>query len=42
MRPTFGEDGVEDKEAWRVKNMIRASGHEIYDLAWSPDGVYFM
>jgi WD40 repeat protein len=41
-KPTFGEDGVEDKEAWRAKHMCRSSGAEIYDLAWSPDGVYFI
>lgn len=41
-KPTFGEDGIEDKEAWRAKHMCRSSGAEIYDLAWSPDGVYFI
>jgi chromatin assembly factor 1 subunit B len=25
-----------------VKHMCRSSGSEIYDLAWSPDGVYFI
>jgi chromatin assembly factor 1 subunit B len=39
--PTFGEDGTEDKETWRVKHMCR-SIHEIYDLAWSPDAVFFI
>jgi chromatin assembly factor 1 subunit B len=38
----MGEDGLEDKETWRVKHMCRSSGAEIYDLAWSPDGVYFI
>ena len=38
----FGDDTVEDKETWRVKHMCRSSGAEIYDLAWSPDGVYFI
>lgn len=38
----FGDDAVEDKETWRVKHMCRSSGAEIYDLAWSPDGVYFI
>ena len=39
----FGEDGLEDKELWRIKHMCRStSGAEIYDLAWSPDGVFFM
>lgn len=40
--PTFGNDGVEDKESWRTKHMCRSSGAEIYDLAWSPDGMYFI
>ncbi|KAI9832580.1 MAG: hypothetical protein M1826_001530 [Phylliscum demangeonii] len=39
---TFGEDGAEDKESWRIKHMCRSSGAEIYDLAWSPDGVFFI
>ncbi|KAI9743582.1 MAG: hypothetical protein M1818_002897 [Claussenomyces sp. TS43310] len=39
---TFGEAGHEDKETWRVKHMCRSSGAEIYDLAWSPDAVYFI
>jgi WD40 repeat protein len=38
----FGEDGLEDKETWRVKHMCRSMGSEIYDLAWSPDGVFFI
>ena len=40
--PAFGEDAVEDKESWRIKHMCRSSGSEIYDLAWSPDGVFIM
>ncbi|KAI9841605.1 MAG: hypothetical protein M1837_000512 [Sclerophora amabilis] len=40
--PSFGEDGAEDKETWRIKHMCRSSGSEIYDLAWSPDGVFFI
>ncbi|KAI9825854.1 MAG: hypothetical protein M1832_000795 [Thelocarpon impressellum] len=40
--PAFGEDGQEDKETWRIKHMCRSSGSEIYDLAWSPDGVFFI
>lgn len=41
--PTLGEEHVEDKETWRVKHMCRSStGAEIYDLAWSPDGVFFI
>ena len=40
---TFGgNDGLEDKESWRPKHMCRSSGAEIYDLAWSPDGQYFI
>lgn len=38
----FGSDAPEDKESWRAKHMCRSSGAEIYDLAWSPDGVHFM
>ncbi|TVY38183.1 putative WD repeat-containing protein [Lachnellula occidentalis] len=41
-KPTFGDDGLEDKEAWRTRHMCRSTGAEIYDLAWSPDGVYFI
>ena len=40
--PAFGEDGLEDKEIWRVKHMCRSFGSEIYDLAWSPDAVFFI
>ncbi|KAK8165244.1 chromatin assembly factor 1 protein [Phyllosticta citrichinensis] len=39
---TFGEEGLEDKETWRVKHMCRSLGSEIYDLAWSPDGSFFI
>ncbi|KAI4159025.1 MAG: hypothetical protein LQ342_006926 [Letrouitia transgressa] len=39
---TFGEEGLEDKETWRIKHMCRSSGSEIYDLAWSPDAVFFI
>ena len=40
---TFGNnEGLEDKESWRPKHMCRSSGAEIYDLAWSPDGQYFI
>ena len=38
----FGEDASDDKESWRIKHMCRSSGSEIYDLAWSPDGVFFI
>ena len=40
--PALGDTGLEDKEMWRVKNMCRSFGTEIYDLAWSPDGVFFI
>lgn len=41
--PIMGDEHVEDKETWRVKHMCRSStGAEIYDLAWSPDGIYFI
>ena len=39
---TFGQYALEGKETWRVKHMCRSSGSEIYDLAWSPDGVFFV
>ncbi|PNS16238.1 hypothetical protein CAC42_6345 [Sphaceloma murrayae] len=38
----MGDDAAEMKEVWRVKTMCRSSGSEIYDLAWSPDGVFFI
>lgn len=41
--PLLGEEHTEDKESWRVKHMCRSStGAEIYDLAWSPDGIFFI
>lgn len=40
---SFGDDTLEDSETWRVKTMCRSNnGSEIYDLAWSPDGKYFI
>jgi chromatin assembly factor 1 subunit B len=40
---SMGEDALEDVEHWRVKTMCRSSsGSEIYDLAWSPDGAFFV
>ncbi|KAK2749892.1 hypothetical protein FQN57_005309 [Myotisia sp. PD_48] len=39
---SFGVEGYDDKETWRVKHMCRSSGAEIYDLAWSPDGVFII
>jgi chromatin assembly factor 1 subunit B len=42
-RTNFGEDGQEDVESWRVKLMLRSdNASEIYDLAWSPDGQFFI
>lgn len=39
----YGEDTADDLERWRVKTMCRStSGSEIYDLAWSPDGMFFI
>ena len=39
----LGEEHAEDKESWRPKHMCRTnSGAEIYDLAWSPDGLFFI
>lgn len=38
----YGEDTTDDKESWRIKHMCRSSGSEIYDLAWSPDGVFII
>ncbi|KAK2811608.1 hypothetical protein FQN50_001950 [Emmonsiellopsis sp. PD_5] len=38
----LGEDRSDDQETWRVKHMCRSSGAEIYDLAWSPDGIFFI
>jgi len=43
MAASLGEDHADDKETWRIKHMCRtSSGAEIYDLAWSPDGLYFI
>ena len=40
---SLGEDTSDYKEFWRHKRMCRSSsGAEIYDLAWSPDGVFFI
>ncbi|KAI6247844.1 hypothetical protein HI914_04521 [Erysiphe necator] len=42
-KAAFGEEKSEDKECWRAKTMVRnMGGSEIYDLAWSPDGVFFI
>jgi chromatin assembly factor 1 subunit B len=40
---SFGDDAQDDIEHWRVMRMCRSSsGREIYDLAWSPDGAFFV
>ena len=40
---SFGDGPPEDKETWIFKRMCRStSGSEIYDLAWSPDGLFFV
>ena len=41
-QPGLGKDRADDKETWRVKHMCRSSGAKIYDLAWSPDGVFLI
>ena len=38
----FGEDKSDELETWRVKKMCGAMMAEIYDLAWSPDGSFFI
>lgn len=38
----MGDESFEDKETWRLKHMCRSMGSEIYDLAWSPDGAFFI
>jgi chromatin assembly factor 1 subunit B len=38
----FGDDGLEDKETWRVKRICGPMGTDVYDLAWSPDGSHFI
>ncbi|KAF2770001.1 WD40 repeat-like protein, partial [Teratosphaeria nubilosa] len=43
LQSTLDNDGADDVEHWRVKTMCRSNtGAEIYDLAWSPDGTYFI
>ncbi|KAK6347300.1 hypothetical protein TWF696_007372 [Orbilia brochopaga] len=41
-KASYGEDDSDDKETWRQKHMCRSMGSEIYDLAWSPDGDFFI
>lgn len=38
----MGDENYDDKETWRLKHMCRSMGAEIYDLAWSPDGAFFI
>lgn len=41
----FGEEDLDDKETWVAKRQCRSNtSHEygIYDLAWSPDGAFFV
>lgn len=40
--PAMGDEDMGDKETWRLKHMCRSMGSEIYDLAWSPDGIFFI
>ena len=40
--PFADPNQLEDKEPWRVKHMCRSNGSEIYDLVWSPDGIYIL
>lgn len=43
LQSNLENDGIDDVEHWRVKTMCRSStGAEIYDLAWSPDGMFFI
>ncbi|EMC94435.1 hypothetical protein BAUCODRAFT_124062 [Baudoinia panamericana UAMH 10762] len=43
LQSSFGEEDRGDVEHWRVKTMCRSNtGAEIYDLAWSPDGLFFI
>lgn len=40
---TLGQDTSDDKESWHVKSMFRAEPpREVYDLAWSPDGTFYV
>lgn len=29
-----------EKETWRVRSVVRVTAQEVYDLAWSPDGMF--
>ncbi|RXK41987.1 chromatin assembly factor 1 subunit B [Tremella mesenterica] len=41
---TFGEtpDDVPDKEHWRLQKLLQVTTKHVYDLAWSPDGEFFI
>ncbi|KAL7422845.1 Chromatin assembly factor 1 subunit [Cryptotrichosporon argae] len=42
---TFGEsaaDDLPDKEYWRLQRMLQVTTRHVYDLAWSPDGEFFI
>ena len=41
-RAALGDSTSDDKETWIVKRMYGPIGKEIYDLAWSPDGSFFV
>ena len=36
------EDAQYGKEHWRVRIVLRCTTHEVYDLAWSPNGEYII
>lgn len=43
--PKFGEEDADDQETWDLKIMCRSNARPdlgIYDLAWSPDGRFFV
>ncbi|ORX40978.1 WD40-repeat-containing domain protein, partial [Kockovaella imperatae] len=40
----FGESSEDqpDKEHWRLQKMLQVTTKHVYDLAWSPDGEFFI
>ncbi|GAA94946.1 uncharacterized protein L969DRAFT_53259 [Mixia osmundae IAM 14324] len=38
----LSEDSAYERENWRVKTMARSTSTEVYDLAWSPEGDFFI
>jgi chromatin assembly factor 1 subunit B len=41
--PAFGEEKLDELETWRAKKTIGSPiATEVYDLAWSPDGSFFI